>query len=158
MKKIRKGVFETNSSSTHSICIDINETNNLDIPNEIHTSYGEYGWEHDRLETVSEKASYLFTGLKQLQLDDTFNEVLTYLKDEVGIDIIFEETGDYFYEGYIDHCNELMEFLTAVCSDYEKLKRFLFSKFSFILTGNDNDDYDVTIEETPDRLVFKKWN
>ena len=58
MKQIRKGVFETNSSSTHSICIA--KDAELTIPQSLHFSFGEFGWECDTLYSVSEKASYLY--------------------------------------------------------------------------------------------------
>jgi hypothetical protein len=43
MKQIRKGVFETNSSSTHSICIA--KDDGLTIPKSLHFDFGEFGWE-----------------------------------------------------------------------------------------------------------------
>ena len=44
------------------------------------------------------------------------------------------------YEGEVDHAIELKEFVDALLQDEELLKRYLFSKESFILTGNDNED------------------
>ena len=64
MQKIRKNVFETNSSSTHSICIA--KDMELIIPTSIHFEFGEFGWEVDTLSSVYEKASYLYTGLHEI--------------------------------------------------------------------------------------------
>ena len=60
---IRHGVFETNSSSTHSISIDdkeflldtlvVNSSGNVEI------EVGEFGWEQDTYRDASTKASYL---------------------------------------------------------------------------------------------------
>ena len=46
---------------------------------------------------------------------------------------------------YVDHGNEAKEFVDAVCTDENKLLHYLFSKKSYVETGNDNDDYDVSI-------------
>ena len=43
IKKIRQSVFETNSSSTHSICIATDTT--IDFPKSLHFEFGEFGWE-----------------------------------------------------------------------------------------------------------------
>jgi hypothetical protein len=61
MLKIRQGVFETNSSSTHSICIA--KKAELNIPKHVYFDFGEFGWECDTLRSLSKKASYLYTGL-----------------------------------------------------------------------------------------------
>ena len=61
MIKVRQGVFETNSSSTHSICIA--QTTDYIIPDKVSFSVGEFGWEVDKLSSLSEKASYLYTAI-----------------------------------------------------------------------------------------------
>ena len=79
-----------------------------------------------------------------------------------GISVTLEEPiyrGDYAENsGYVDHANELEEFLDAVCKDEDKLVRFLFSGFSFIITGNDNDDGDVNINVTYAYYEYYKGN
>lgn len=46
MIQIRKGVFETNSSSTHSICISKEKVNAKDVAGKkVHFGLGDYGWE-----------------------------------------------------------------------------------------------------------------
>ena len=42
MINVRQSVFETNSSSMHSICIA--KQNNYDIPSTLHFDFGEFGW------------------------------------------------------------------------------------------------------------------
>lgn len=159
MKQIRKGVFETNSSSTHSICIA--KDAELTIPKSLHFDFGEFGWEYDTLQSLGEKASYLYTGLIANSRKEDSNKIIQILKDK-GIDVTAEEP---IYEnrsytgsdgklveytageniGYVDHSNEMTDFLNAVCEDEGKLMRYLFSDLSFIITGNDNDDEDVDI-------------
>ncbi len=59
MIQIRKGTFETNSSSTHSICISKEPVTKY--PKSIHFYLGRYGWEQD---TVVDTASYLYNSHK----------------------------------------------------------------------------------------------
>lgn len=161
-KQIRQGVFETNSSSTHSICIA--KDAELTIPKSLHFDFGEFGWECDTLQSVGEKASYLYTGLIANNRKEDADKIIQHLKDK-GIDVTAEEP---IYEkrsytgsdgklveytsgeniGYVDHSNEMTDFLNAVCEDEGKLMRYLFSDLSFIITGNDNDYEDVDINVT----------
>lgn len=159
MKKIRQNVFETNSSSTHSICIA--KDAKLTIPNQLNFNFGEFGWEEDSLKTNDEKASYLYTGLIARDRHDDVEKIISFLNSkgiDVGVEKPIYETRSYTDNGviieytsgqnigYIDHSDELEDFLDAVCYDENKLMRYLFSDLSFIRTGNDNDeDSDTTI-------------
>lgn len=66
-KQIRNNVFETNSSSSHSLSIPFEEDlgkyvkahfDNVDV------TFGEYGWEEDILDTPLEKLEYLLTAVQ----------------------------------------------------------------------------------------------
>lgn len=164
MKQIRKGVFETNSSSTHSICIA--KDAELTIPKSLHFSFGEFGWECDTLYSISEKASYLYTGLMANERKEDSDKIIQLLKDK-GIEVTTEEPiykkytdgGEYIGNGgYVDHSDEMSDFLNAVCEDESKLMSYLFSDLSFIITGNDNDYYDVDINVTYAHDEFYKGN
>ena len=155
-KQIRQGVFETNSSSTHSICIA--KDTELTIPKSLHFKFGEFGWEHNTLQSIEEKGTYLYTGLIANDRNVDINNIVQLLKDK-GIDVTVEEP---IYEkrsytssdgnlveyvigkniGYVDHSSDMGDFLNAVCEDESKLMSYLFSDLSFIITGNDNDDED----------------
>lgn len=158
-KKIRQGVFETNSSSTHSICIA--KDAELTIPKSLHFEFGEFGWECRTLQSLDKKASYLYTGLIANNRKEDADKIIALLNSK-GVEVTTEEP---IYEtrsyddaegkkveweygtntGYVDHSDRLKEFLDDVCSDEGKLMRYLFSPLSFIITGNDNDDEDVEI-------------
>lgn len=156
MKKTRTGVFETNSSSTHSICIARNVE--VKLPDSIHFEFGEFGWENDTLYSVGEKASYLYTGMYANGMETEFATIVDILRDK-GIEVTMEEkaTG-YFDQGYVDHSNDLADFLSAIIGDEDKLLNFLFSDLSFIRTGNDNDESDVSISVNYDYDSYYKGN
>ena len=155
MKSIRKNVFETNSSSTHSLCIT---SNNLldEKQNFVLFQLGEFGWEHDKLSSVEEKASYLYTGIMYNNLDERLLPKLKEILDKNEIKYEFESDDSDFY--YIDHAEELDDFLKDICNDENKLMRFLFSSESFILTGNDNSSLSVDINVDYDHEEYYKGN
>ena len=138
MKQIRKNVFETNSSSTHSICISKAP---VTIGKYIHFGIGEFGWENDCADT----ADYLYTAILEQDNRDELLEKLKVILDDYHIEYEFEEPkywiGDsgekYLDEGYIDHSSETIDFVDAVLSDNDMLMRYLFGE-SHVYTGNDN--------------------
>jgi hypothetical protein len=152
MKKqnIRHGVFETNSSSTHSICIP--KQDNLEFPDSVTFWVGEFGWELETLNTMEDKASYLYTGLIYNHRHEDIVRMREIL-EEKGIKVILRG-----YSGYIDHGSELKEFLNDIMSNEDKLLRFLFSPLAFIITGNDNDDKDVDINVSYEHDEYYKGN
>lgn len=171
MKKIRQQVFETNSSSTHSICIAKNAE--ITLPKSLHFCFGEFGWECDTLYSVSEKASYLYTGLIANGRQTDFDNIVKTLQSK-GIEVTFEapiyKTHTYEHEGqiksytstknggYVDHGDELASLENAICGDEDKLLSYLFSDLSFIITGNDNDDSDIDINVNYEYDEFYKGN
>ena len=186
--QIRRGVFETNSSSVHTITITKNQ-NNLKFPKKLIFDSGDYGWEHACLTTPEEKASYLWEGIISIFPDHKNKNLTEYNKaiasitkilKSVRVKAVFKYNNpkyikskfeDYYYyefcdkdsnvdDGYIDHSSELCTFLYDVCFDKTKLLNYLFSTESFIKTGNDNEDEDYPDEdyETKDYSVYVKGN
>ena len=150
-RQIRSCVFETNSSSTHAICIAKN--GGYTKPGHIDFTFEEFGWEVDTYEDVYSKASYLITAIFDSSKEYT-DEKLQQLKNILDVENItysipepkvksweYDGKTRYYYaiDGYIDHADDTHEFLDAVLSDSEKLMRFLFGD-SMIVTGNDNGD------------------
>lgn len=152
MKKVRTGVFETNSSSTHSICIA--KDAELIVPKNLHFCFGEFGWKHDTLYSLGAKSSYLYTGLMVNSRQDDF-AMITKTLTKRGVCVTFEEAtyskssySEQMYldnDGYMDHSDELKVFLDAICENENELMNFLFSGLSFIITGNDNCENDISI-------------
>ena len=113
MIKIRQNVFETNSSSTHSIA----------IPKECDTSrlshivfgFGKFGWEKDEVDPIN----YLYTGI----IEPKYTA---------------KKYGKYFDSGYVDHARELRPLIEDLLNDEDKLLRYLAG--ARVFTGNDNGD------------------
>ena len=171
-RQIRQSCFETNSSSTHAICIATDGIRKQ-IPETINFYFGDYGWEWRTLTTISDRASYLYTCLMYMNLDEiekctTF--ILETLKKYGVKEINFENfevnvsnfSGHIWLttknDNYIDHGSDTIDFAKAVCSDEQLLLDYLFGEHSFIQTGNDNDDGDVDIKVDYPHIEYYKWN
>ena len=140
MRQIRYGVFESNSSSTHSIAIP----KSCDNVNYISFRIGEFGWEWGE----ADPADYFYTAIYETshstsEVEEKI-EKLKNILDSHGIKYHFEEVlhSDHNYlsldYGYIDHGYELTDFVDELLNDGNKLVRFL--SMGFVFTGNDNSD------------------
>lgn len=150
-RQIRRSVYETNSSSTHAICI---AKDGYELKDHIDFHTGEYGWECNEYGDLDNKASYLITAIlsmdkesadeKLIQLEGILDEnEITYTIPELNVNSYeYGKKKHYYYDigyDYIDHAGELRSWLDDLLSDSDKLFRYLFGD-SFIVTGNDNDD------------------
>lgn len=173
MIKIRQGVFETNSSSTHAICI---YTKNPNIPDEVYIQVGKFSWDREDLKDAESKLSYLYTFLTAQVYYATYDarnpEAIKRAKKEIGViqndlydrlstlgcNAIFETVEKTLncyenYDAYIDH-DECMDdrftkFVLNHLDDY-------LSDDSIVMMGNDNSTYDVF--DRADKLKQKKHN
>ncbi len=149
-RQIRRGCFETNSSSTHAICITKEDYKKRDY---IEFHIGHFGWEFNVHNDVYSRASYLITAIfdGDKEYADEKVQQLKDILDDNGIEYViptpdvesweYDGKTEYYYDidGYIDHSGETREFVEAVLSDSDKLMRYLFGD-SMIVTGNDNGD------------------
>ena len=143
MKTIRSNVFETNSSSTHSIAIPKNcETNNF-----ISFHVGDFGWGWEEVDP----ADYFYTAIYETsnteeELKQKLDKLSSILESR-GISYKFFpvkwHTSVYngtcclsLDDGYIDHGSELTDFVNELLDDGDKLVRFLSR--GLVFTGNDN--------------------
>ena len=166
--KIRQGMFETNSSSTHTIILT---ENNCEPGAIVDFQIGEFGWSFDRLDTVDEKASYLYTAACLYYDRDVYQDLYEVLS-KYGVKCSCTEPAEFdkkwggLANGYIDHgCEgDLPAFVERVMSHEKVLIRFLFSPESFIVTGNDNcydkdsDWYDKQIDVDYKHTSYYKGN
>ena len=151
MIKIRRNVFETNSSSVHSIVV-CNEALKDNHAPFVFFRLGEFGWSMDFLDDSWERASYFYTAACALRQHDVRDEIINLL-EPLGIDCVFDEENPPQYDEYnrfyyldnggIDHVDGCRDFVNALMKDGEMLARFLLDDRSFVVTGNDNcDDID----------------
>lgn len=160
---IRLNVFETNSSSSHSLTVTAGDL--VETPFDVDTlrrgvvevGMSEYGWEWQRYYTARNKLSYLLTQVlryhgnvptgtnagvtKELcEEHDELAMMVRVVKDYTGCDLHFVADSS----GYIDHesAGEGMELFRSE----DQLKQFLFSASSFVQTGNDNEGPPARIE------------
>lgn len=156
-RTIRRGVFETNSSSMHSISITEEEEGQDKNIGETHGVvvgyFGEYGWGYERLTTPLEKLSYVLTSLPYLigdvtELDDYTESVYVrwlgeMVKDYTGSELEIQG-GECQYHpmGYIDHES------TGILRDYwseeeegfkSNMRDLIFSSKYTIVIDNDNN-------------------
>lgn len=172
MKQIRRSVFETNSSSVHSISI-IKKVDSLHIPKQIlFDNQCDFGWDPETLNDVNSKANYLMSAIactaKGKDELDRNTKLFIDALSEVGCHhygLTFEyhhwDGHDYFSFGGIDHGNELEEWVQKLLDDHELLYNFLFSEGSVITTGNDNEEEDIWEpwhDGDPNYFIFIKGN
>lgn len=166
MKQIRRNVFETNSSSTHSIAIP----KKCDAPNRISFSTGDFGWSFSEVDAIN----YFYTAI--YETSETEMEVLEKIQKLKSIlkahDIEYHFTrphghtwySDYHHkeyfsldDGHIDHGYELRDFVDELLNDEAKLLRFLGG--GLVFTGNDNSNTEERcfIERNEEYLDDYDW-
>jgi hypothetical protein len=147
MKKlIRKGVFETNSSSSHSISIAddtkqfIMDTLYPDQFGIVTISSDEFGWDWFKYNDALTKATY---AAQQFKYDTYSLEILTeVIKEQTGAnDVKFVDLDN----GYVDHQSH-----GIVPNDKESLRNFIFNKNSWLFGGNDNSRENPTFYNVPE--------
>lgn len=156
MKNKRVGVFETNSSSVHSICIQKEPV--TDVAGQvIDFEFGEYGWECDY---YYDTPSYLHTAMIEIGMESEFNDLVNKLENEYGVVCrVKEKTGDrYFENGYVDHADKLKELIDMLLANDDMMLKFLLGKNSIIYTGNDNDDIETGSKSEETHYVYWKYN
>jgi hypothetical protein len=160
MLQIRKNVFETNSSSTHSLVISNKErAYNYNLPVEagvLTIPFGEFGWGPDILATPIEKLSYLVTdridiydipdeikdddeAIQSLIMDsEPIREIIDAIKSccsEVE-EVCFELVDNWNPFGYVDH-----QSYGTSREDGLSIEEIVFSNKVIIMISNDNSDY-----------------
>lgn len=168
MLQIRKNTFETNSSSTHAICIPA--TGSLENGYTRRFSVGTYGWEDD----TADADDYLYTAIceRYENNEEERQEALDKIravcaKHNIECDFIepkwrnnksrYLDSND----GYIDHCNKLYPLMDDLFANEDLLYRYLSG--AVVFTGNDNcddDRIDEIMEDYESRgyYVYEKGN
>ena len=166
MKQIRRGVFETNSSSTHSLTVRGKDSalseSYLFVKDDgyVHASFGEFGWGYDKLFSQEEKLSYLCTMVactdsKMASNDDfyknpEFQAISDMVKEKCNCKglLIDSEITRYVskdeksswpeFDGHIDHESVYCS-LQGFLEDYGvTIEQVIFSPGVEIIIDNDN--------------------
>ena len=139
MKQTRIGVFETNSSSTHSIRtvkgMDMLETVYPDEDGVLRLRGDEFGWGWERHNDALTKLNYCAT-YYALYCPDYLPNFEEIIKEHTGIktieNLVSEDWGNENY-AYIDHQSR-----NVIKSDPEWLINFIFNPEVELVIGNDN--------------------
>lgn len=159
----RHGVFETNSSSVHTVTLSNGEM--MPFNRQMQAYFGDYGWGYEVLVAPEEKLSYIITTIAakmEFNRCDDNNEQeeikrAAFLKNKIWVPLskaIEEYTGHpifldsrverfvdswNYYFGGIDHqsLNTLNRWLYPE-PDIEGLMKIIFNGTSFITISNDN--------------------
>jgi hypothetical protein len=185
MKLIRNGVFETNSSSAHSLayknnvlrdynykpcndlCFAVKELHLTKKPKEYEMYsymplyFDEYGWGFDVLSSPAEKLSYLMSSVYQYKTwgemynDSFFRQIVQWLT-ELGIKLEYEYPGDdERIDGYVDH-----QSYDVVCKQMfnskEDLLTYLFNDEITVHIENDNDDFQEWVEDPKGEIGYQE--
>jgi len=141
MIQVREAMFETNSSSMHTICIARPDSRKeYDVPTVLHVDLGEFGWEWKKYSTPDDRASYIYTLADYIDesAGRQMKERIFKLCIEKGIDVEFDRHNSEW--ACVDHGSEARDFLESMQRSSSKLFDFIFAKDSCIFTGNDNSD------------------
>lgn len=164
MKTIRNNVFETNSSSTHTIIIPKEYNINDSIePRKLVAHIDEFGWEY---KTHRDLLDYIYTGLVYIYGDD-YKEYTKKIYEilrpyNIEIEWVEPEKDDWGYSGYIDHGYELEDFYKDLFNDTSLLINAVIN--GYVNTGNDNEDngedyeYDCTRKNESNEYRYFKGN
>lgn len=152
-KQIRQGVFETNSSSTHAICISKDHIYG-ELPKHVNFEHGEFGWECIKYDDANSKASYLYQAIYDMYEGDEEIEKIEHIEKVLnshGVTCDFNDSSAQVWDdGYIDHVgtDDMPEWLENMMNDDNALLTYLFGD-AFVVTGNDNSDgFKDTMYET----------
>jgi len=131
--KIRAGLFETNSSSMHSLSFNNSKFNTYvnEELNELDLGIGEYGWGYQELKEPLEKMDYLAIeafdeGDKKRRLLEAIHRLYPHI------------TINFHDDGYIDH--QSMDKIWSELDTVDDIYKVIFGK-SKIIIDNDNGDY-----------------
>lgn len=149
LKNIRHKVFETNSSSTHSISISkdsdgILETLEVSEDGVVSLTGGQFGWEWAKYNDARTKANYAGILVRDNEALKSF--LIKTIKNhtgakEVRFDFSLDFNANYEDWSYIDHQSGLYENGDAlkVFENEQTLKNWIFNPKSWLFTGNDNE-------------------
>ena len=135
-------MFETNSSSSHSIILNWNKFKPdsrslpVNLTGEIEIFAGEFGWGYDEFNDAATKASYILTHIKEVKDRNSLETLQQIIETETGRTIIFCPCEAYYEWGYIDH--QSRNVARDALESEKSLRNFIFNPKSILVIDNDN--------------------
>ena len=145
MIQIRKGIFETNSSSVHAIVV-AKENKNIVTNQIVNFSIQNYGWAHPSLFDIDELASYFYTACCEIYSKDMQGEIRSMLPEDTIAVFCRPKFSTFEFDnktyktldnGDIDHVDELRPWVEELLHNKDKFINYLFGD-SFVIISNDN--------------------
>ena len=143
-RSIRKGLFETNSSSVHTLCVDPKD---IKTANErtIHFGFGAFGWGPEVLNSTQDKANYMWTRIYYLnpQLRDEYVKKLFAVMVDNNVKYTFTSFDEFEFDGsdcYIDHPEDNCGVFDII--ENNEVMQFLFNDSSNVILDNDNSGFE----------------
>lgn len=144
MIKTRRNVFETNSSSMHSLSIASGvdkSDDSLEKNGVIFVELGQYGWGYDELNTTDEKLRYVLTHIHYGVIDESaLDTVKDLVKSKTGSDIeIINYDENNFW---IDHqSTDMLDdfYYDSGLSYRDFIEQVIFNPNYVIIIDNDNN-------------------
>jgi hypothetical protein len=144
---IRRSVFETNSSSSHSVSIphtyELLDTIEPDESGNIVLYGGEYGWGHEEYNDAASKANYMAVWAKVYA--DSPEVRMSFLNDVLKMHTGAKEVTYGFGNSYnsdnfayIDHQSSDSDYFVELFGDAKKMLNFIFNRKSILVISNDN--------------------
>ena len=135
--KIRLNIFETNSSSTHSVSFNrwIPGRSGQLVPGadgKIHVTGGEFGWEWGAYNDPETKINYYFVFYNNN--DEMTKLGVEIIKNWTGRDVVLKLSRS----SYIDH--QSTDTLDFDVNNPGRIRDFFFNPDTWLYTGNDNED------------------
>lgn len=148
MKNTRHNVFETNSSSTHSISVNENADgiySTIPVHNGvIKLTGGRFGWDWERFNDPLTKANYAVLDTSDIT---NLSMLVEVIKEHTGAKEVVINA-----KGYIDHQSVGTVSSSDIWTSKSRLKEWLFSPNSFLFTGNDNSVAPPNFFDSPDTI------
>ena len=183
MKKIkqvvRKNLPETNSSSSHSVVINVDDNlsmNSSILPMDengvIHIPCREsFGWEYEKHNDPMTKIQYvcgilwqkksnrkMVKKLKDIIINYTgaTDVLFEWEEKKIGTDTLLENEFDYWESGAPEIDHNSFDIFPEIIESTKSIKNFIFNPKSWLYLGNDNSEAPEGFYENEDEIEEKK--